>query len=254
MEPLVTSCISTPVLPKPFFSAKIVDIEGFLRLTATKQFVEMGDAVCGIDAGDFDGLTSIGIVIVNRDCELLDIVDIGCAAHRQRILPTGILSEFVAVKPLYPRFYTSGSTMTVSCLTSEIFRLLSSRNATRSWRARAVRSRLTLPLSRPSVRARPADRLGVLLAQAVEQFGSFGREYVLGALAVEHVHVVESRRGERSRDFCPLFGSISLYRHWLVYLSLCTTATYMNVATGGDSIQLSIYQSHTLYEILLLKT
>src|SRR5699024_4985063 len=57
------------------------------------------------------------------------------------------------------------------------------------------------------------DRLGVLLAQTIEQFGPLGCQDLISTLAVKHVHILEPRRGECPCDVSPLFDSGPLYRH-----------------------------------------
>jgi hypothetical protein len=73
----VASRVPTPVLAQPLFGFEVVDVECLLGLVAAKEVVEMRDAVCRIDTGDLDRLVGLGIVVVDRDGEPLDVLMLG---------------------------------------------------------------------------------------------------------------------------------------------------------------------------------
>lgn len=83
MSPVVAPRVSTPVLPEPFLGVEIADVKPLFRLAAAKELVEMRDAMRRVDPSDLDGFVGIVVEILNRDCELFDIVNVGSAAHRQ---------------------------------------------------------------------------------------------------------------------------------------------------------------------------
>jgi hypothetical protein len=92
---LVTPGVPTPVFPEQFFGLPVrVDIERRFESFFSEQFVEVYVSVARIDTSDLYFTIGHQVVILDRDCEVLDLVDSRLAAPvrkyvRPRYSPSG---------------------------------------------------------------------------------------------------------------------------------------------------------------------